>query len=64
MLTVFTGDVFQVALYDSASEDDGSVVDHEVLMTLSDRFIQEIKLTGDVSDNDSVWCLGKVQCCS
>ena len=42
--------MFQVTLYDSGSEDDGATMeDPQVLMTLSDRFIQEVTLNGDVS---------------
>ena len=45
---IVTGDVFQVSLFESDTEDDSSA-DSRVLISLSDRFFQELTFNGDVS---------------
>ena len=48
---MLAGEMYHVSLYDSASEDDAGCTDTDVLMTLSDRLIQEITLSGHVCQN-------------
>ena len=45
---IVSAEVFQVAVYDSGSEDDGD--SPFVFMTLSERFIQEVTLNGEVRE--------------
>ncbi len=45
---IVSAEVFQVAVYDSGSEDDGD--NPFVFMTLSERFIQEVTLNGEVRE--------------